>query len=600
MEIGDIIIHYRNEAGEMFKREPWKTWMANNLAIRRYLGRDSIALYAYQLDEVINTGIRRGRLSELGYAITGRIIDLISKAQPIPEDLFLFRGVKETNNFKVTHLKIGDHYYDPGFVSKSIDPNQVNTFSDERCCGMIIGYKRGSVPMIYLQNETNTDEISASPFDEYEMLTYPGEIFTVQKISPMEFYGEKILTTYYLEPMGFQYATLPDDLLSIVDLSIDRDFKTLFNGIVEAYKIYECVGITFDNESVAIIPPNYNLINHLKGYLKMFDYLTYFYTLYSRFCNNRIQKIIGINGLANLQPENGFTFTYLKNGARIAKRVTGDDYLGYKFYATPYDNDDNEFEIPEGINDINIFFNAIIQGNLQQTNLPGRITMTVLPLTYKISEKPDYYTKGKHSEIITQENLYRSYQQDVRFTLSVLYGRDPVIHNFIGLPVDQDVSNAEQYVLLLNTYPVDIVAQSMGIILLPNTNPEEYYLNNIVAYLKRNINQVKELTEDNYYYPSDNWNAVKSAKDVKDPIWFVPYKCGDIQNVTLEKGSIKFLQSPILAYGTPASFHCYDIKDLNTIAYTNFDINGLEDIVRHMNLKGDLYNRLTIGLTRLR
>ena len=128
--------------------------------------------------------------------------------------------------------------------------------------------------------------------------------------------------------------------------------------------------------------------------------------------------------------------------------------------------------------------------------------------------------------------------------------------------------------------------------MLPNTNSREYYLNNIVAYVKRNINQVKELTDNNYYYPSDNWNEVRSAKDIKDPTWFIPYKCGDIQNVTLENGSIRFLQNPILAYGTPASFQCYDITDLNTITNINFDTNGLENILRHFKLKGTLYNRL--------
>jgi len=141
--MGDIILKYLNDGSSIFDEEPWKSWLTNNFAIRRYLGRDSVALYAYKLDEVINTGIRRGRLSELGYAIMGRIIDLISNAQPIPEDLFLFRGVKETNNFKISNLKIGDRYADPGFVSKTIDTEQVNIFSGEQCCGMIMGYRRG-------------------------------------------------------------------------------------------------------------------------------------------------------------------------------------------------------------------------------------------------------------------------------------------------------------------------------------------------------------------------------------------------------------------------------------------------------------------------
>ena len=105
-----VIDFYKSHYQEILNQEPWKSWIQHNDRIIEEYGFSSVRLYSKTFDQIINVGLRTGRLSETGFIIFRRIINMLNRAQRIPTDLFLFRGIKDVPSINIKGLKTGDTF----------------------------------------------------------------------------------------------------------------------------------------------------------------------------------------------------------------------------------------------------------------------------------------------------------------------------------------------------------------------------------------------------------------------------------------------------------------------------------------------------------
>lgn len=302
---------------ERYLNDEWKDWLENNDKILETQYRFSTYYYSYQYDNVINWGIRNKRLSEVGYIISKRLIELISKSIPTPKSLTLYRGIKKTDVYDPTSLSIGDIMNEPGFMSTSLSLRKSNMFSGKECCIMIINYPPSTYMLYLKKNFTNLED------EEFEMLTYPGQQLKLVNISHTKS-GKKIL---YFDFIGYMYNSF-SELDTLIDTSIDDEFQEFSIEILNLLLNYEFVSITRKHGD----PLVFTLLEKTK--LDSYEYieilsLLYHYSfsyLYSVFASNNIQFIYTVNKLppTNIIKDKGITYSFDENGIIITTE-TGKD-----------------------------------------------------------------------------------------------------------------------------------------------------------------------------------------------------------------------------------------------------------------------------------
>ena len=132
-------------------------------------------LYTYQYDEIINTVLRKDyNFTPKAANIAFNIIAAVAYSVPINKELVLFRGVSKTDTFQPYDVEIGSTFTEKGFGSKSCSVSKAINFTEDSCCLYMIYYPPGS-KHIYMSSEDGQ-----SIFQEYELVSYPGEIFKVE------------------------------------------------------------------------------------------------------------------------------------------------------------------------------------------------------------------------------------------------------------------------------------------------------------------------------------------------------------------------------------------------------------------------------------
>lgn len=127
----------------------------------------TIASYKMHYDEVINNGLRKQQVSALAQEIVSEIVRQLD-ATP-PSTVTLYRGVKSTSQ-----KHVGDIIEDRGFMSKAINYDVAESFSDENpCCIYIMRYPE---PSHQLNPASERNE------SEAELISYPGERFEIKAI----------------------------------------------------------------------------------------------------------------------------------------------------------------------------------------------------------------------------------------------------------------------------------------------------------------------------------------------------------------------------------------------------------------------------------
>lgn len=448
-----VILFYKDNYSKIFDSEPWKSWRTHNENLLQKYGPFSIRYYSYVFDEVINTGIRKGRLSEIGYILICRIIRLINMAQKIPTDLFLFRGIKDNDSLNITNLKPGDMFNDKAISSKTLNPEIAKTFVEENgCCVSINAYTANSVPMILLEAKASYTVYHGSQIKgEYEMLTYPGEIFKV--ISVSEQTENKYL---HSQITGFSYNNIESELLKMVDLSIDRDYRkfyeTLFNLRAEIIAISALDQLQIDH---------YLLIRMEKRKLK-YDQ-DFIIKIYRDFVLGNLVKVVAITGLKDFyrtSTGSNFKFSYESDGIII--------YEDYQSKKTLFEK--TSFE------------KSLYNGTFKGMDIPNSIQVSVVDIQTKPRETPERIQEGQTSEGLRMENQFNNYPMDVQKALyHINKDLDTVIFNLLGLNLydTNEKKQLENLLYSLNTHTPEQLALSAGYKLNPYDNSREAFINRI-------------------------------------------------------------------------------------------------------------------------
>ena len=206
-----------------------RDWLHENLRIQRFVKvRNAVAKYSLFYDEVINWGLRNSKLTQSAYYITMSLINAIGMVPPIPTQITLYRGIRESQTLKLKQLKPGDMFSDKGFSSKTLDFRQSLGFlRGDTCCCLQVEYDVGHKMMALLQ----------SHFKESEFLTVPGEILkilevydtNVETVDPDGNPFEVPITIIKCAYHGNLYEGTPFEsrLKEIIDPSIDIKYKEL-------------------------------------------------------------------------------------------------------------------------------------------------------------------------------------------------------------------------------------------------------------------------------------------------------------------------------------------------------------------------------------
>ena len=133
----------------------------------------SIHSYTYKYDSVINYQLRIGKTDSRTKKLINDIIKLVD-ISPIIPDIILYRGISSSAFKQKTtspavkglksspvksrilededsNIKIGNIYYDKAFMSKSIDYEIAQKFTDGKCCMFLFTYDKSSIRHLYLQ-----------------------------------------------------------------------------------------------------------------------------------------------------------------------------------------------------------------------------------------------------------------------------------------------------------------------------------------------------------------------------------------------------------------------------------------------------------------
>lgn len=409
-----IIDFYQAHYLEILSQEPWKSWVEHNNTLLREYGASSIRLYSYQFDRVINNGIRSKRLSESGFLVLTRIINLLSKARPIPTDLFLFRGVTDVPAINVSNLASGNTFTDPGFMSKSINPNIAYRFAGENCCLLTIGYKANGVPMILSEEITEGGTLGevygTRVKGEYEFLTYPGEILSVENVFNYSTIlrmihdyvtGNQVPVTFDTKAIsstlsGFQYSQLPDDILPLVDLSIDQTFRNIMSAVIEALKTTNYVCVLFNDKHVVFLeylPEIKQSLFYDKFYSFNLNMIEFFLSFYAKFLTTPITNIVAVYGYnpnINLVPSIPSVYQY--------REIYPKELIAYSV------------------------FSKALSDNLTKL---GDIQFIKLNVDYKIPDNPVRIQGNETLPILELEQQFKQYPK--------AYGdKDPVIYNYLS------------------------------------------------------------------------------------------------------------------------------------------------------------------------
>lgn len=216
--------------------------------IKNQLVNDISALRSYTsfLYEIINKNLRDGVTST---RINKRIEDIKDniKQAPTYKDLVLFRGIGQYMD-----LSIGDKIKDRGFMSKSTNIDVAKGFAT-----------LGTLFVLYYPGETK--QIFMNPFSVYrnsdevedEMLTFPGESFTVE-------------ATFKLGPTINVVYVIFDDYASF-DILIDPNIDQTFDKIE---RVFPDIATILESSFVAVkrnIPDEEVMIFHHRGILNFVD-----------------------------------------------------------------------------------------------------------------------------------------------------------------------------------------------------------------------------------------------------------------------------------------------------------------------------------------
>lgn len=303
--------------------EGWNEWLANNSKVLESQYRVSTYYYSYIWDNIINRGIRTGKLSESGYLVARRLTHLLDKSQPNPEEITLYRGIVKTSDYDLTSLKPGDIITDPSFMSMSLSQSKANEFLDKEscCCLMFIRYPKLSAKFLYISKE-----YSALGIEEYEMITYPGQMLQLTEY-------DKESGWLFFDFIGYDRR---EPLLNSVDLSIDNKFIEFIESFREVYSNYMLTVVIGKDDSIKAFSPDDDVVEEYSyGYpfrVYSLDEPNGFIMLYSYFSTARIKSIKLINGFPtyyNLRNKN-IIYSYDNDGIIITTGVKNKE--SYKEY----------------------------------------------------------------------------------------------------------------------------------------------------------------------------------------------------------------------------------------------------------------------------
>lgn len=202
--------------------------------------------YLKTYDEFINFSLRRGRpLMKFLSDIILEITEIVDNTNPINKELVLFRGLKPTDEFNPNDWELGQTITDLGFNSKSMSFQVASNFVGESsrrtpsCCILMVYYPVGS-KQIYLNPGAGYSNLKY----EYELLSYPGESFTVSDKFTLElsqYNLDRSATINYnfnvivLDYVGNAYQTsnhIKNVILSRTNSNIDIIIKNNINTMI--------------------------------------------------------------------------------------------------------------------------------------------------------------------------------------------------------------------------------------------------------------------------------------------------------------------------------------------------------------------------------
>lgn len=554
------------EGSSIIYNDPWKTWLSqNNLLLDKY-GVFSTKYYSHNFDEIINNGIRNHRLSETGYIVLKRIINVISKAGKNPTDIYIYRGIKENSFLNKNTLKSGAVIQEPGFTSQSLNRNNALNFTATQyagvtpiwgnCCVLVIKYIANTVPMILLTG------YNATKHEEREILTYPGEILQVEnsfQVNEDVYNGSgstkrKAITHYSVNVTGFIYKRLPEDIRPIVDVSIDKAFKIFISNIADILSRVDFISF--------IIEGQYMVLSLGEQFIFMqseFN-IDFIQSLYKHFVQNNITQIFIINGLKDLISKwknKIIECEYRKVGGSVIKC--------------------NWAEI----------LPFIFRGENISLNIENNLSVVPSNINFRIPTTPEY-TSGA-LDIENRDEEFQKLPDYIQTALYKLYGDlDPVLYyNIIPENIqNSNLKRLDNIIRIIDTTSPYELAQQIGMVIPVSVNAHDYILKNIPYYV--NNNDINLITKTGVYYPE--WLMPSSYGDIllnperlllteTSNKVFLPYICMGKQNLIIENGTIRLIDNPMIAYGTLSNYTCNHIDVL------------VNDLINRLNVIKSRYNR---------
>lgn len=132
--------------------EDHQDWLhINSCTILNRLYRDVLRSYS-DASANFNNPLRQRSLSENAYIMIKRLILAIDSVQPLPIDIYVYRGIPDVLVPGLNELKIGSRHVDLAFASKSFKPDISLTYTfGNRCCFFMIRLPQGT-KHIYLSS----------------------------------------------------------------------------------------------------------------------------------------------------------------------------------------------------------------------------------------------------------------------------------------------------------------------------------------------------------------------------------------------------------------------------------------------------------------
>lgn len=224
---GDVARHMSSINSE------WATAVSDQLVNldKKGIKYKSLQAYTQFFDGPINGGFRSHYMTLLAYQITLQIISYLDNVTPYPEEICLYRGLKNKSSVRfMQNMQGGEIFETRGFSSQSLSIKAALGFTDDPPRIMVLCYPAGTKFL---------DVHHVSKYEnEWEMLTYPNQ--------RIQFVEKKEMHDAYGNVMHFYYYNVFPSRISLENMIADKQLFISHNYDLEYQKFDISKGSPFD------------------------------------------------------------------------------------------------------------------------------------------------------------------------------------------------------------------------------------------------------------------------------------------------------------------------------------------------------------------